>query len=134
MTKLQVEMNTQSLLLSVAQLPSNELEQFIHELNRLLTRKKTEDIVKKDKILISKINQTVLSPVKTERCYALICQMEMSTLSETEHQELLALAEEEEALNVERLKYLVELAQLRNLTLPQLMKKLGLNKAKLKHG
>jgi hypothetical protein len=136
MTKLQVqsEMNAQSLLMTVAQLPLNELEQFIHELNRLLTRKKSEEIVQKDKILISKINQTVLSPDKTARCYELICQMEMSSLSETEHQELLALVEEEEALNVERLKYLVELAQLRNLTLPQLMKKLGLNKAKLKHG
>ncbi|MEO0042590.1 MAG: hypothetical protein RL329_2038 [Bacteroidota bacterium] len=58
MTKLQVqsEMNAQSMLLTVAQLPLNELEQFIHELNRLLTRKKTEAILQKDKILISKIN------------------------------------------------------------------------------
>jgi hypothetical protein len=132
MTKLQVqsEMNTQTLLLSIAQLPLNELESFVNELNRLLTRKKTEDIVKKDKILMSKINQTVLSPIKTERCYLLICQMEMSTLSEAEHQELIMLVGEEETLNVQRLKYLVELAQLRQVTLPQLMEKLGLNKAK----
>ncbi|MEY4934075.1 MAG: hypothetical protein RIS64_434 [Bacteroidota bacterium] len=60
--------------------------------------------------------------------------MELSSLSETEHQELILLVEEEEALNVQRLKQLVELAQLRKLTLPQLMKKLGLNKAKLKNG
>ena len=130
MTKLQVqaEMNAQSLLMTVAQLPLNELEQFIHELNRLLTRKKSEEIVQKDKRLISKINQTALSLPKIERCNALILQMEFATLTETEHQELMLLVEEEEKLRAERVKYLIELAQLRNLTLPQLMETLGLKK------
>jgi hypothetical protein len=45
---------------------------------------------------------------------------------------LIALVEEEETLRVERVKYLIELAQLRNITLPQLMEKLGLKKNK--HG
>jgi hypothetical protein len=134
MTKLQVqaEINAQSLLRTVAQLPLNELEQFIQELNRLLTRKKSEEIVQKDKSLISKINQTALSLPKIERCNALILQMEFATLTEAEHQELMLLVEEEEKLRVERVKYLMELAQLRNLTLPQLLEKLGLKKRK--HG
>jgi hypothetical protein len=132
MTKLQVqsEMNTQTLLLSIAQLPLNELESFVNELNRLLTRKKTEDIVKKDKILVSKINQTALPLPKIERCNVLLQQMEFASLTESEHQELMSLVEEEETLRVERVKYLIELAQLRNITLPQLMEKLGLKKNK----
>ncbi|MEO0044493.1 MAG: hypothetical protein RL329_3941 [Bacteroidota bacterium] len=136
MTKLQVqaELNAQNLLLSAAQLPLDELEQFFAELSRLVTRKKSESILNREKILLTQINQTVLSPEKTERCYTLICKMELRSLSETEHQELILLVEEEEALNVQRLKQLVELAQLRKMTLPQLMKKLGLNKATLKNG
>jgi hypothetical protein len=134
MTKLQVqaEMNAQSLLMTVAQLPLNELEQFIQELNRLLTRKKSEEIAQKDKILISKINQTALSLPKIERCNALILQMEFATLTEAEHQELMLLVEEEEKLRVERVQYLIELAQLRRIPLPQLMENLGLKKGK--HG
>jgi hypothetical protein len=136
MTKLQVqaEVNAQNLLLSASQLPLDELEQFFTELSRLVMRKKSESILNREKILLTQINQTVLSPEKTERCYTLICKMELSSLSETEHQELLLLVEEEEALNVQRLNQLVELAQLHKITLPQLMKKLGLNKAKLKNG
>jgi hypothetical protein len=132
--QMQAEMNAQNLLLSAAQLPLDELEQFFAELSRLVTRKKSESVLNRDKILLTQINQTVLSLEKTDRCYTLICKMELSTLSETEHSELITLVEEEEALNVQRLKYLVELAQLRKMTLPQLMKKLGLNKAKLKNG
>jgi hypothetical protein len=134
MTKLQVqaEMNAQSLLMTVAQLPLNELEQFIQELNRLLTRKKSEEIAQKDKILISKINQTALSLPKIERCNTLILQMEFATLTEAEHQELMLLVEEEEKLRVERVQYLIELAQWRKITLPQLMENLGLKKGK--HG
>jgi hypothetical protein len=134
MTKLQVqaEMNAQSLLMTVAQLPLNELEQFIQELNRLLTRKKSEDIAQKDKILISRINQTALSLPKIERCNTLILQMEFATLTEAEHQELMLLVEEEEKLRVERVQYLIELAQWRKITLPQLMENLGLKKGK--HG
>ena len=130
MTKLQVqaEINAQSLLLTVAQLPLNELEQFIQDLNGLLTRKKSEDIVQKDKRLISKINQTALSLPKIERCNTLILQMEFGTLTEIEHQELMEIVEEEEKLRVERVRYLIELAQLRKITLPQLMEKLGLKK------
>jgi hypothetical protein len=92
----------------------------------------SEDIVQKDKILISKINQTALSLPKIERCNALLQQMELSTLTDVEHQELMTLVEEEETLRTVRVKYLIELAQLRNITLPQLMENLGLKK--VKHG
>jgi hypothetical protein len=85
---------------------------------------KSEDIVQKDKILISKINQTALSLPKIERCNVLLQQMELSTLTADEHQELMALVEEEETLRTVRVKYLIELAQLRNITLPQLMENL----------
>ena len=52
----------------------------------------------------------------------------MTTLSDVEHKELLVLVELEEKIRGKRLKYLIQLAQLRNITLPQLMKNLELTK------
>jgi hypothetical protein len=48
--QMQAEMNAQNLLLSAAQLPLDELEQFFAELSRLVTRKKSESVLNRDKI------------------------------------------------------------------------------------
>ena len=50
------------------------------------------------------------------------------TITDTEYAELMQLTEEEEVIRCERLKYLVELAQLRAISLPQLMTNMGLNR------
>ena len=122
-------MDTQSLLSNADQMPVTELEAFVQQLNALITRKKTTDKNLRDTILLDKINQTVLDKTKRERYQSLIYRMEMETISDIEHTELLKLVEQEEKIRVKRLKYLIELAQLRNTTLPQLMKTLELTKS-----
>ena len=122
-------MDTQSLLSNADQMPVTELEAFVQQLNALITRKKTTDKNLRDTILLDKINQTVLDKTKRERYQSLIYRMEMETISDIEHTELLKLVEQEEKIRVKRLKYLIELAQLRNITLPQLMKTLELTKS-----
>jgi hypothetical protein len=119
-------MDAQSLLYNAAQMPVTELESFIHQLNALVTRKKTPDNNVRETVLLDKINRTVLAKLKRERYHALIYKLEMETISDTDHAELLELVEEEEKIRVKRLKYLIELSQLRNTTLPQLMKTLEL--------
>jgi hypothetical protein len=121
-------MDAQSLLYNAAQMPVTELESFIHQLNALVTRKKTPDNNVRETVLLDKINRTVLAKLKRERYHALIYKLEMETISDTDHAELLELVEEEEKIRVKRLKYLIELSQLRNTTLPQLMKTLELTK------
>ena len=49
------------------------------------------------------------------------------TISKAEYKEFMKLTELEEQIRYERLTYLVELAQLKSITLPQLMDNLGLN-------
>ena len=120
-------MDTQNLLHNAAQMPLTELEAFVQQLNSLITRKKTTDSNVRDTVLLDKITQTVLEKVKRERYQALIYGLEMETLSDAEHNELLKLVEQEERIRVKRLKFLIELAQLRNVTLPQLMKNLELS-------
>ena len=123
-------MDTQSLLSNADQMPVTELEVFVQQLNALITRKKTTDKSLRDTILLDKINQTVLDKAKRERYQSLIYRMEMETISDVEHTELLKLVEQEEKIRVKRLTYLIELAQLRNIQLPQLMKNLELTKPK----
>jgi hypothetical protein len=124
-------MDNQSLLQSVSQMPLVELESFVHQLNAVILRKKTTNEQVQDTILLDKINSTVLDKTKRQRYQALIYILEMKNISDAEHTELMDLVEQEEKIRVKRLKYLIQLAQLRNITLPQLMKNLELTKPTL---
>jgi hypothetical protein len=121
-------MDSQSLLQSVSQMPLVELESFVHQLNAVILRKKTTNEQVQDTILLDKINSTVLDKTKRQRYQALVYILEMKNISDAEHAELMNLVEQEEKIRVKRLKYLIQLAQLRNITLPQLMKNLELTK------
>jgi hypothetical protein len=120
-------MDTQSLLASVSQTPVNELENFVRELNALIIRKKTDDKEHHDRVLLSKINRAVLPKNKAERYVMLHLKLEAETITDLEYQEFMDLVAQDENLRNERVKYLIELAQLRAVTLPQLMNSLGLN-------
>jgi hypothetical protein len=121
-------MDAQALLKDVAQMPLLEMERFVQAVNGLIVQKKTTDKSYRERFLLTKINQTVLGKEKTERYQLLILKLESATITDTEHAELMQLTEEEEIIRYERLKYLVELAQLRSITLPQLMENMGLNR------
>jgi len=74
--------------------------------------------------LLSKINQG-LPEATWQRYYQLIAKRQDETNAE-EHRELLHLTEQVERLDAQRLEYLVELARLRQTTLPALMESLDL--------
>ena len=73
-----------------------------------------------------KINNTVLDTAKTERYQVLVEKLELGTMTDEEHTEFDILATREEKLRNQRVKYMIELAQLRSVTLPQVMESLGL--------
>jgi hypothetical protein len=121
-------MDAQALLKDFSQMPLFELESFAQSLNALITQKRTTDKSYRERFLLGKINQTVLGKEKTERYQLLILKLESVTITDSEYAELMQLTEEEEIIRYERLKYLVELAQLRSISLPQLMINMGLNR------
>lgn len=125
--QVQAEIDTRSLLKSMAQLPVKELESFLQEVNGLIIRKKMQDKEGQERLLFDKINKTVLDKKKIERYHRLVEKLEAETISETEHAEFMSLANAEEKLRNQRVKYLIQLAQLRAVSLPQLMEALGLN-------
>ena len=120
-------MDAQVLMQGAAQMPITELERFVQQLNALIVQRKTTDTNYRQRFLLGKINETILSKDKTERYQFLIYKHEFNVLSDAEHQELMQLTEDEETIRVQRLTYLVELAQLKGLGLSQLMENLGLN-------
>ena len=129
MAKIQIQTNSpfQHLLGNFSDMPLKEIEYFIRELNALATKKRAVDADKRDKFLLHKINQTVLPEPTMERYIYLQEKMEVENISDAEYTELLDLVAQEEKLRNKRFQYLLELSQLRGITLPELMNNLGLN-------
>lgn len=121
-------MDAQTLLKDVAKMPLPEIERFVQSVNALITQRKSTDKTYQDRLLLRKINETILGATKTKRYQLLVQKLEAETISDLEYKEFMQLAEEEETIRYERLTYLVELAQIRSITLPQLMENLGLNR------
>jgi hypothetical protein len=116
-----------SLLGGFSEMPLKDLESFIRELNALANRKRLLDKGKQDKILLRKINETALTESLMERYISLQEKMELDNLSDAEYQELLSLVDKEEKIRNKRFQYLLELSQLRAISLTELMNNLGLN-------
>jgi hypothetical protein len=121
-----LHIDSQSLLRDADKMPVTELERFLKDINALLRRKKTQDKTLREGQLLHKINKTVLDAEKAARYQVLIEKLELGTMSDAEHLELDILGNQEEKLRNQRVKYMIELAQLRAVTLPQIMESLGL--------
>ena len=119
MSKIQIQSdnNAKKLIGGFLDMPLQDLESFIRELNTLVIKKRVADKGKRDKALLLKINQTILPEQALERYVFLQDKMELENLPETEYQELLHLVAQEEKIRNKRFQYLLELAQLRDISL-----------------
>jgi hypothetical protein len=75
--------------------------------------------------LLEKINEG-LSAETWQRYHELKAKRDAVTLTEEEHAELIALSDTIEAWNVRRLEFVAELARLRGVPFPELVRQLGL--------
>ncbi len=116
----------QQLIGSFSDLPLKDLELFLKELNTIVAKKRKNDLPKRDKFLLRKINESVLADDVLQRYIELQEKMETTVLIEAEHQELLLLVEKDEKIRNKRFQYLIELSQIRSIPLPELMQQLGL--------
>jgi hypothetical protein len=76
--------------------------------------------------LLLKINQG-FAPAPQQRYDELLEKRDARTLTPAEYQELLDLTDQVEAFNVERVQALADLARLRQVSLPEVMRQLGLD-------
>jgi len=111
------KITSENLLKAVVNLPKNEFERLIANAKKL-RRTLPEN---KEIRLIKKVNESVLPDAERVRFSELIEKRQSENISESELDELTALTERGEELNVKRLKYLVEIAAIRNKSLREVM-------------
>jgi hypothetical protein len=107
-------------------LDNRSLDAFIANILSMRVQRKTSDNQKEEAILLQKINKS-LSIEHIERFRALDKKRLDDNLTAQEHAELGVLIDKIEKLNVTRLKYLISLAQLRNISVRELMQQLGIS-------
>ncbi len=123
MSDMQIEYD--QLLSAALQLPRPELERFVARLFALKAREETPNLSEAETRLLLKINQDI-PPAARKRMNELIDKRQANLITQAELEELIQLTDQSEELGVERLKCLIELAQLRNIPLDELMRQLGI--------
>jgi hypothetical protein len=121
-----IQIGTEELLNAASQLPQVELEQFVTKLFVLKAKERVPSLSQHESELLLRINQP-LPPSKRKRLNQLIKKRRAYTITPNELQELKQMTNEIELSDAERLKCLIELAAIRNVSLDELIKQLGLN-------
>ena len=110
----------------VERLDNRSLDTFISNIVSLRARRSTPDKQKQEAFLLEKINKS-LSLQDSLRFKLLNQKHSEGNISEQEYAELSVLVEKIEKLNVNRLKYMTTLAQVRNVSVRELMNQLGIS-------
>lgn len=115
----------ENLVQAAERLPLTELTDLVQDLLRLQARRQAPVLSQEEADLLQQINQGI-GPEQQRRYETLIEKRLEETLTPAEEQEFMQLNQTVERLNVTRLKNLVSLAQLRQVSLAQLMDDLGI--------
>ncbi len=113
-------------LVHLAQKKGIEVEDYVNKLIEEKVAEKAAVALEEDELL-QKINQG-LSATVWERFHALVAKRDNYTLTEEEYQELNAISDRIETAHAERMKYVVQLAQLRAVGLDEVMDSLQIPK------
>ncbi|MCB0061854.1 MAG: hypothetical protein KDE47_07755 [Caldilineaceae bacterium] len=125
--KSQIELDVEEILAGIAQLDNEELEIFSNRVMALRARRHAPSLSKEETALFVKINNGV-SPEVRQRYASLNDKLHDETITPDEHQELLNLINQIELADAERIHALIDLAQLRNISVDKLMTQLGITK------
>ena len=114
-------------LKGATQMDTRSLEEFTQKLQRIIARRKRPNHSERELELINIIYSKF--PAEQQKRYdELYKKLQQEIISEIEHKELLKLTELSENHNVKWLSALVELAQIRNVSIEEVKKQLGLEK------
>ena len=119
------QIETEQLLNAAMRLSSAELEQFVARLFALKAREETAVLTEREAELLTHINQGVPSATQ-QRLNELVLKRQAKNIDAQELQELKRLTDVVEKADAERLKFLTELAHLRNVSLRGMIEQLGL--------
>ena len=121
----EAQLSSEELLRAIRQLSPSELEQLIAQIMALRAQLTAPQLSPPETDLLLRINQGLPEEWR-QRYNTLVAKRRAQTLTPDEHGELLRLTDEVEKLEGARLEALVELAKLRQTSLPSLMQTLGI--------
>lgn len=111
----------------LSNLQTDELEMVIREASAMLTQRKTLDKKTQEAMLLIKLNEECMLPdAHWSRFRELTAKRDAGQLTWHDQSELLQLIEAEEQIRLVRIKILGELAQLKGISLAELVKQLGI--------
>lgn len=113
------------LLQAIDQVETSELRRFVSEVLARASQRLAPSLSAEETELLQKINHGLPATLDSRR-QELDAKRRADALTDLEHEELLRLIDDVEALQVERLENLVTLAQVRRTSLPKLMDDLGI--------
>ena len=122
----EINIELDEMLDGIAKLDTPELERFLSQVSVLLAQRKAPSLPEREAELLQKINQGLPTALQ-QRYDELTAKLEAETITPAEHQELLQLIDQIELADAERLQHLIELAQLRNMSLDELMDQLDIH-------
>ena len=125
MTTIPIEVSTDQLIRAVERLPHDELEQFVAQVVALRAQRTAPHLGQEETALLLQIN-TSLAPEAQCRFDALVAKRQGETITPAELTELIEITDEIERRDAQRVAALIQLARLRQTTLPVLMNVLGL--------
>jgi hypothetical protein len=118
-------MSLDELIKAAHQLDEPDLEQLLHQVVVLRVRRKAQVLSEEEAQLLLKINQGI--PVDLRAHYQILRQKrEAETLTDAEYDTLIQLSNQIEQIGAQRLEALASLAQLRQVSLLDLMETLGI--------
>ena len=124
--KSEISIELDQLLAGVAQLDTPDLEKLLIQVQQVLAHRKSPNLPTLEIELLQKINQTLPDEVQ-QQYNDLSEKMRSGVITPNEHQALLKLIDIVEQNDGDRLQYLIQLSQLRNISLPELMQQLDIH-------
>ena len=108
------------LLKGVQQLSAKDFDVFFKKISKLHSEQGTNSLTTRERRILNQIKANM--PDVMEHRYALlIAKRDLRTLTDSEYEELLLLTDKAEAHQTKRLHLMAELAQLMELTLPEVL-------------
>lgn len=121
----QIEIDFEEVFRGIARLQMQDLERFVDRAIALQAQRRAPSLPKHETELLQKINQGL--PVEVRKRYEeLNDKLHEETITPDEHEELLQLIDRLELAAAERLRHLIELARLRNVSVEALMSQLDI--------
>jgi hypothetical protein len=122
-----IEIDFEEVLQGISQLQMRDLERFVDRVIALQAQRRAPSLPKHEAELLQKINQRLPAEVR-KRHEELNDKLHEETITPEEHQELLQLIDRLELADAERLQHLIELADIRHVTVDAVMSQLDIRR------